>query len=137
MKCWIKEKFMNIEIKMKDKLKVEAVIRDHVVKADQDKGSGGDNSGPNPFEYFAASIGMCASYYIKAFCRERNIDISDIEIIEKVSREEKGDKVKFSINVKLPADFPEKYKNALIKVASECTVKKAIQAGPEFEINLS
>ena len=45
---------------------------------------------------------------------------------------------KFTIrtNVKLPASFPEKYRDALVKAAEGCTVKKIVQSCPEFEIVL-
>jgi len=34
----------------------------------------------------------------------------------------------------VPPDFPEKYHRALIKVADQCAVKKAIMNPPQFEV---
>ena len=46
-------------------------------------------------------------------------------------------KLKIDINVSLPSDFPEKYKKPLLKTVESCTVKKAIQEKPEFNINIT
>ena len=38
------------------------------------------------------------------------------------------------LNIILPKDFPEKYKNAVIKSATFCSVKKHIENPPQFII---
>jgi ribosomal protein S12 methylthiotransferase accessory factor len=40
---------------------------------------------------------------------------------------------KVVINLSLPSDFPEKYKDALIKAIDLCHVKKHFSEPPEFE----
>ena len=42
----------------------------------------------------------------------------------------------FSIEVKLPLDFPEKYKDTVLKAAEGCAVKKAIQSQPVIELKI-
>jgi putative redox protein len=34
----------------------------------------------------------------------------------------------------VPASFPEKYREALVRVADQCSVKRAIQAQPVFQV---
>jgi putative redox protein len=34
----------------------------------------------------------------------------------------------------VPPSFPEKYRDALVRVADQCAVKKAIQAQPRFDV---
>ena len=126
---------MEIEIKILDGFEVEANVNGQKIKSDQSKESGGNGTAPNPFEYFLASTGLCVAHYVNAFCKQRDIDSKKISIIESVSRDGSG-KVKFSFSIKTPADFPEKYKEALIKAASGCAVKKAIQDGPVFEVKI-
>jgi ribosomal protein S12 methylthiotransferase accessory factor len=38
------------------------------------------------------------------------------------------------LNIQLPADFPDKYKSAVINAAELCAVKKTINNPPKFEI---
>jgi len=43
--------------------------------------------------------------------------------------------VEITIDIHLPADFPEKYKKAVVASANKCTVKRHILNAPEFKIN--
>jgi putative redox protein len=126
---------MDIEIKILDGVKLEAKLGDYTINSDQPKDSGGQGTAPNPFEYFLASVGLCVGHYINAFCKQREIPAKDIKITEKVSRNTEG-KVIFTIEVKLPDDFPEKYKDTVLKAAEGCAVKKAIQSQPIFELKM-
>jgi ribosomal protein S12 methylthiotransferase accessory factor len=42
-----------------------------------------------------------------------------------------------SIDIQLPADFPEKYRAAVINAAELCLVKKTINNAPEFVVTAS
>jgi putative redox protein len=107
----------------------------HIIKTDQPVISGGQNTAPSPFELFLASIGTCAGIYVKSFCDNRKIPTENIKIIQTSEYdEETGLPVNIKLDIKLPADFPEKYKEAIISVAELCKVKKTIAAQPVFEV---
>ena len=38
------------------------------------------------------------------------------------------------LDIELPAGFPERYKEAVIRAAEQCAVKKHFEHPPEFEI---
>ena len=114
---------------------VTAHSHGHIIKTDQPVTSGGQNSAPAPFELFLASIGTCAGIYVKSFCDNRKIPTENIKIIQTVVYdEETGLPVNIRLDIQLPADFPEKYKEAVISVAELCKVKKSIAAPPVFEV---
>jgi putative redox protein len=114
---------------------VTAHSHGHVIKTDQPVSSGGQNSAPSPFELFLASIGTCAGIYVKSFCENRKIPTNDIRIVQSTEYDdESGLPTNIKLDIKLPADFPEKYKDALISVAELCKVKKTIASPPVFEI---
>ena len=127
---------MDIEIKILDGVKLEAKVGSHVVRSDQSKDAGGDGTAPNPFEYFLASVGLCAAHYLNAFCKQREIPTNNIKINQAVTRDAEG-KVVFTVNVTLPKDFPDKYKETVAKAIEGCAVKKAIQAHPVFELKIN
>lgn len=107
----------------------------HLIKTDQPLISGGQNSAPSPFELFLASIGTCTGIYVKSFCDNRKIPTDNIKIIQTSEYdEETGLPVNIKLDIKIPADFPEKYKEAVISVAELCKVKKTIAAQPVFEV---
>jgi ribosomal protein S12 methylthiotransferase accessory factor len=41
---------------------------------------------------------------------------------------------KIDLELKLPADFPEKYRAAVVNAMNLCTVKKHLHQPPEFEL---
>jgi len=107
----------------------------HIIKTDQPVISGGQNTAPSPFELFLASIGTCTGIYVKSFCDNRKIPTDNIKIIQTSEYDkETGLPVNIKLDIKLPAEFPEKYKDAVISVAELCKVKKTIAAQPVFEI---
>jgi putative redox protein len=114
---------------------VTAHSHGHEIRTDQPVSSGGGNTAPSPFELFMASIGTCAGIYVKSFCDNRNIPTDKIKIIQSAEYDkESGLPVNISLDIKLPSDFPEKYKNSLISVAELCKVKKTIANPPVFQV---
>jgi putative redox protein len=126
---------MEIEIVLADNKKVNASFKEFLVKTDQPVKAGGDGQDPSPFELFLASLGTCAGVYVRSFCDQRNISTKNIKLFLRLERNDITKAItKISIEIVLPNDFPEKYKNAVINAAEQCTVKKLIQNPPEFEV---
>ncbi|MFC2101207.1 OsmC family protein, partial [Bacteroidota bacterium] len=92
---------------------------------------------PAPFDLFLASIATCSGIYVKSFCRSRNIDTSNITLIQRHSyNQEKRLIDQIEIEVHLPEDFPEKYKPMIQNVIDQCAVKKHLMNPPEFSIKV-
>lgn len=124
-----------IRITLDGKKKVSAHIKGHVITTDQPIDSGGENSAPAPFDLFLASLGTCAGIYVKYFCDQRSIDATGIEIIQSVDYDtQKRLPAKIRLDIKLPPDFPEKYRDAVVNAAQHCAVKRSIADPPVFEI---
>ena len=115
--------------------RVDATFRDFTVNTDQPTMAGGANSAPSPFEYFLSSIGTCVGIYVLSFCAQRNIPTDDIvirqnSIVDKNTR--MFDRIEFDID--LPEDFPEQYRDAVIRSAEQCAVKKHLADPPDVVI---
>ena len=107
----------------------------HDIRTDQPEAGGGTNSAPAPFDLFLASIGTCAGIYVKSFCDQRSIPTDNIKIIQSVDYDmQKRLPSKIKLDIQLPVDFPEKYRNAVISAADLCAVKRAIADPPVFEV---
>ena len=114
---------------------VTAHTRGHRIITDQPLDNGGGNEGPTPFDLYLASIGTCAGVYVKSFCDNRKIPTDKIRIIQKTEFDmETGLPVDITIDIQLPADFPEKYRESVINVAELCKVKKSISKPPVFKV---
>jgi len=126
---------MQMEIILDEGKKVSAEYNGHIIQTDQPLQYGGANSAPAPFDLFLASIGTCAGFYVKIFCQKRNIPTDNIKIVQTMFVDENTAMISdIKIDIKLPADFPEKYKDAVINSANLCAVKKHIQNPPLFEV---
>lgn len=129
---------MKIEVSLLEGQKLQANFGKHQIISDQSISAGGDESHPEPFDYFLASMPLCAAFYIRKFCEARDISTEGISLTQEHSTigEDKYHKG-FAITVTLPEGFPNKNKKALLAAANTCTVKKVIQAIPEFDIQIA
>ncbi|MFZ6777924.1 OsmC domain/YcaO domain-containing protein [Undibacterium sp. Ji83W] len=126
---------MEIKVNFLDKLRLEAKFDDFTVVADQPIRYKGDGSAPGPFDYFLASSALCAAYFVKLYCNTRNIPTENIRLSQNniVDPENRYAQI-FKIQVELPADIAAKDREGILRSIDRCTVKKVVQAGPEFVI---
>jgi ribosomal protein S12 methylthiotransferase accessory factor len=126
---------MEMEIYFDGGKKVNAKFKNFYIKTDQPVEAGGDDSAPSPFDLFLASIGTCAGIYVKGFCDQRNITTDKIRILQTMEYDKDTRLIrKISIEIVLPPDFPEKYKDAVINSANLCAVKKHLKNPPQIEV---
>jgi ribosomal protein S12 methylthiotransferase accessory factor len=124
---------MELEIFFDGKKRVNARMNDMIIKTDQPVMSGGDGSAPAPFDLFLASIGTCAGIYVKGFCDSRGLDSSAIRIIQKHKYNKETRLVEeIELEARLPEDFPEKYKQAIINAMDLCAVKRHLKNPPRI-----
>jgi ribosomal protein S12 methylthiotransferase accessory factor len=126
---------MEIKVNFLDNLRLEARFDDFTVIADQPIRYKGDGSAPGPFDYFLASSALCAAYFVKLYCETRNIPTDNIRLSQNniVDPENRYNQI-FKIQVELPADISDKDRQGILRSIDRCTVKKVVQAGPEFVI---
>jgi ribosomal protein S12 methylthiotransferase accessory factor len=126
---------MEIKVNFLDKLRLEAKFDDFTVIADQPIRYKGDGSAPGPFDYFLASSALCAAYFVKLYCVTRNIPTENIRLSQNniVDPENRYQQI-FKIQVELPEDISDKDRQGILRSIDRCTVKKVVQAGPEFVI---
>ncbi|MBU1077499.1 MAG: OsmC family protein [Spirochaetes bacterium] len=116
--------------------KADALYKGFTIQTDQSKDNGGEGSAPSPFDLFLASLGTCAGVYVSSFCQKRGISSDNISLLMRTEKDDETHLIKkINIDIKLPNDFPDNYKQAVISTAGLCTVKKQMATPPEFEIN--
>jgi len=117
---------------------ISAHINGHIVRTDQPVSAGGENSAPTPFELFLASLGTCAGIFVKSFCDQRGLSAEGIKIIQDAEfNMQTGLPENITIDIQVPASFPEQYVPALVHVADLCKVKKTISAQPAMQVTAS
>jgi ribosomal protein S12 methylthiotransferase accessory factor len=126
---------MEVKVNFLDKLRLEAKFDDFTVIADQPIRYKGDGSAPGPFDYFLASSALCAAYFVKLYCSTRNIPTDNIRLSHNnIVDPENRYKQIFKIQIELPTDISEKDRVGILRSIDRCTVKKVVQAAPDFII---
>ncbi|MDZ7315819.1 MAG: OsmC family protein [candidate division KSB1 bacterium] len=121
---------MDLRVTFPGNLQVNAEYGPFVIETNQ------DGSAPPPFALFLASIGTCAGIYVLSFCKQRGIPTEGLQITQRMESDPVTHMIKKVIlDTHLPAGFPEKYREAVIRAADQCAVKKHLAEPPAFEIN--
>jgi ribosomal protein S12 methylthiotransferase accessory factor len=134
------EKYMEKELKVSfpGGTLVNVEYKGFIIKTDQPLYAGGTGKEPTPFDLFLASIATCAGFYVMVFCKKRDISIEDISVVMRTNRNMETKMIdKITIDIGLPPEFPEKYKNAIVKSVNSCAVEAHILNPPEFEVKTS
>jgi len=125
-----------IVVTLPGRRRIDAAVGPHLVHTDQPRDNGGEDAAPSPFQLFLASIGTCAGIFIQGFCAKREIPTDGIRVVERPSYAEDGTLAAVDLRIELPASFPEKYREALLRVVDQCSVKRAIAAQPRFDVRI-
>ena len=126
-----------IKINFPGGLRVDAEYKGFTIKTDQPVHQGGEGTAPSPSDLFFVSLATCAGFYTVAFCKERGIPTEKAGIVMRLEKNPETKLIgRILIEIQLPAEFPERYKNAVIKAVDTCTVKAHLLKPPAIEIAL-
>ncbi len=115
--------------------RVDAHFGEFVVPTDQPPSGGGEGSAPTPFATFLSTIGTCAGIYVLGFCRQRGISTDGIRLVQRMSVDPMTRLVNdVQVTIELPAGFPEKYAEAVVRSAEQCAVKKHFENPPVIRV---
>jgi putative redox protein len=91
---------------------------------------------PTPFEIFLSSVGTCAGVHVLGFCKQRNLPVQDVRIVERIhTNPATGMVEKIDLEIQVPPTFPRKYRDSLIRSAELCAVKKHLENPPTIFIS--
>ncbi|MBN1129608.1 MAG: OsmC family protein [Chitinispirillaceae bacterium] len=117
--------------------RVDAHYKGFTIRTDQSVANNGEASAPAPFDLFLASIATCAGIYVLDFCQHRSISTEQIRLIQKIKSNSETNMIEaIAIEISVPPEFPAKYKDAVVRAAQLCSVKKHLFQPPEFSVFL-
>lgn len=127
---------MEMEITFPGGARVDASFGQHTVRTDQPPVGGGEGSAPTPFALFLASFGTCAGIYVLGFLRQRGLPADGVRLVQRALRNPaNGMTERLEIEIQLPAGFPEKYREAIVRAAEQCAVKKHLEKPPAVAVS--
>lgn len=114
---------------------VDAHFGQYTIKTDQAMPVG-EGSAPTPFAMFLASIGTCAGIFVLSFCQQRQLSTDGIRIVERIQQRQTSHLVEMiELEIQVPASFPAKYYDALVRAADQCAVKRHLENPPQFNVH--
>jgi putative redox protein len=113
-------------------------IRDHVVTVDQPVADGGEDTAPTPTELFVASLISCTAFYARRYLARHDLPTADLAVTAEYTvapRPARVDDIR--IRVRLPEGVPAGRRDALLAVASHCTVHNSLTTPPHVTVVLA
>jgi putative redox protein len=94
---------------------------------------GGDPDAYGPFDILLCSLAACTGFQVADFLRERGFDTADAGVrIEAERSPETHLLERISIEIDVPAGFPDKYRDAIVRAAGLCFIKQQLGQKPEI-----
>ena len=115
--------------------RVDAMIGGHLVHTDQPVSAGGTDTAPGPFDLFLGSLATCAGFYVLALCSARGIPTDGLSVVQHHRVDPESHRLLgVTLEIVVPPGFPERYRDAVVRAASSCKVKKLLAQPPEIDV---
>ena len=133
---------LNVEDGFTTKMK----IGDHFFVADEPESVGGNNFGPNPYEFVSAGLAACTAMTIKMYTSFKKWDLEHVEVHTSYDKKYAEDcencesntaKIDtFTREIKITGNLDEKQRDRIINIANKCPVHKTLHNEVNVETKL-
>ena len=120
----------------------EIISGKHHLLADEPASAGGSDTGPDPYEYLLAALGVCTSMTVGLYARRKQLPLENITVSLRHSRiyakdcaecvTKEGLLDRINVEIELTGPLTEKERAALMDVAAKCPVHRTLKS----EINI-
>ena len=123
-----------------DTFTTDLKLGNHYLKADEPEDVGGNDFGPNPYEYVSGGLAACTAMTIKMYANRKEWDVQQIKVyIDHKKESRKGEDGKtlkvdiFQRDVKLEGQLDEKQRKRLLEIADKCPVHRTLHGKVEVK----
>jgi putative redox protein len=107
----------------------------HEIVTDEPTSLGGTDAGPAPHELMAAMLAACVSTTLVLYARRHAWQLKDVRVDVVYDPDTSPRHVELTVH--LPGDLSADQLARLLRVAGRCPVRRALEAGFEFEERLA
>lgn len=141
-----KKKIIHIHIGTQN-YKTALTAGSHELIADEPESVGGQNSGPDPYDYLLMSLGSCTAITLRMYIERKKWKVDDIYIELRHFKDHaedcedcdeksaKIDKIEEEIMVK--GDLSDKQLDRLLEISHKCPVFKTLQGAVEAKASIT
>ncbi|MCB5294639.1 OsmC family protein [Arthrobacter sp. SO3] len=110
-------------------------IRGHLIRTDQPVGDGGEDTGPTPTELFIASLAGCIAFYARRYLDRHNLPTEGLAVDAEFHMGSRPARVaSIEVRLTIPDGVTAERREALLAVASHCTVHNSLTSAPEISV---
>jgi putative redox protein len=106
----------------------------HRLVTDEPERLGGTDTGPAPHELFPAALAGCVATTIRSYARAKGWQLGELEV--DVEYDNQSTPRHFEVTITLPPGLAPEQRERIERVAAACPLRRAIEAGFEFEEHL-
>lgn len=113
-------------------------VRGHHLVVDQPIADGGEDTAPTPTELFVAGLTSCVAFYVGRYLVRHKIRADGLAVFARYTMASNPARIDtVELDVVVPAGVPAQRREALLAVASHCTVHNTLDDPPRVTINLA
>ncbi len=129
---------MQAEVSFPSPTRIQATSKGLTVEVGPPPDRGGDPESYGPFDILLCSLATCTGFQVADFLRERGFDTSAAGVRIQAERGAESHLLEsVSIEIVVPSDFPEKYREAIIRAAGLCFIKQQLGSKPEISTTVT
>ncbi len=117
-------------------LRHEVEVGHHRLTADEPRGRGGSDAGPNPQELLAASLASCTAITVEMYADRKGWDVGDVAVDVDYEPAQRGSPTRFRMSVQLAKELPEEQREKLMQIAAKCPVHRTLEGEVMFDEKL-
>ena len=127
-----------ITITRREGLAFDVRLRGHVVTTDMAPAEGGRDTGLNPVELLAASVGSCIATMAQAYCTARGYTRGDVGVTLTLEMGEHPKRIAgLVLDLELPADVPPEARGQLRHLVDGFPVPQTLRQAPRLDIEVT
>jgi len=129
---------MHVEVGFPDNTRIQARCKNLLVETGLPPDRGGDPEALGPFDILLCSLATCTGFHVLSFLDERGLSLEEAGVtIDAVRSQDSHLLESVSIKIRVGTDFPEKYRDAIMRAADHCFVKAQLGQKPEFAVSVT
>ena len=124
---------MQAEVTFPSPTRIQATSKGLTVEVGPPPDHGGDPGAYGPFDILLCSLATCTGFQVADFLRQRGLETAAAGVRINAERGAESHLLEsISIEIVVPADFPAKYQDAIVRAAGLCFVKQQLGHKPEI-----